>query len=177
VHLRSTLIGVTFSLRRLRLLPGEEHVERQVVALEPVLLGGQVYAPAPAEVDTVLVIQRATSGYAFRLRFGVEVAGPCMRCLDDTAVSLAIDAREYHDLDPDGDDELVSDYVTDDIVRLADWARDAIVLTLPDPILCRPDCAGLCPVCGKNLNVEPHEHDEVRGDPRWAALESLTLDE
>ena len=39
--------------------------------------------------------------------------------------------------------------------------------------LCRPDCAGLCPVCGKDLNVEPHEHLERDPDPRWAALEGL----
>ena len=50
---------------------------------------------------------------------------------------------------------------------------DAIALALPDKILCRDDCAGLCPVCGKDLNAEPHEHVEESADPRWAALESL----
>ena len=43
----------------------------------------------------------------------------------------------------------------------------------PTQILCRPDCAGLCPVCGKDLNDEPHEHEETVADPRWAALEAL----
>jgi uncharacterized protein len=51
--------------------------------------------------------------------------------------------------------------------------RDAIALALPEQILCRPDCAGLCPVCGKDLNVEPHEHVEQELDPRWAALQQL----
>ena len=50
---------------------------------------------------------------------------------------------------------------------------DAVALALPDKILCRADCAGLCPTCGKNLNEEPHEHDEERSDSRWSALESL----
>ena len=49
-------------------------------------------------------------------------------------------------------------------------------LGLPDQILCRADCAGLCPVCGKDLNVEPHEHDEAAVDSRWAALEALRGD-
>jgi len=49
----------------------------------------------------------------------------------------------------------------------------AIALALPDKILCRSDCAGLCPMCGKNLNDEPHEHDEHEADPRWAALAEL----
>ena len=59
------------------------------------------------------------------------------------------------------------------LLDLSAWARDAIALALPDQILCRDDCAGLCPECGKDLNAEPHEHVEERTDPRWAALESL----
>jgi uncharacterized protein len=45
-----------------------------------------------------------------------------------------------------------------------------VVLALPDKILCQPDCAGLCPDCGKNLNREPHGHEGDETDPRWAAL-------
>ena len=52
-------------------------------------------------------------------------------------------------------------------------AGAVVVLALPDQILCREDCAGLCPVCGADLNVEPHEHEEEQSDPRWAALEQL----
>jgi uncharacterized protein len=168
---------VSIVLRALRLLPGEEHRDRPFLTVEPLLLGGREYAFDPAEIAAALTVQRATSGYALRLRFEGEVRGPCMRCLEEANVRLAIDVREYHDLEPDGDDELVSDYVVDDELRLADWARDAVALALPSPVLCRPDCAGLCPVCGKNLNVEPHAHEEVVADPRWAALEGLTLDE
>src|SRR6266542_116233 len=47
---------------------------------------------------------------------------------------------------------------------LAGWSRDAVALAPPDKILCRDDGAGLCPVCGKNLNYEPHTHEEERGD-------------
>jgi uncharacterized protein len=47
------------------------------------------------------------------------------------------------------------------------------VLALPDQILCRSDCAGLCAVCGRDLNVEPHEHADGEPDPRWAALAEL----
>jgi uncharacterized protein len=47
------------------------------------------------------------------------------------------------------------------------------VLALPDKILCREDCAGLCPVCGKNLNLEPHGHEGEETDPRWAGLAEL----
>ncbi len=61
----------------------------------------------------------------------------------------------------------------DDLLDVSRWASDAVVLALPNKILCRPDCAGLCPVCGRDLNEEPHEHEEEHVDPRWAALEQL----
>ena len=53
------------------------------------------------------------------------------------------------------------------------WVRDALALALPAKLLCRADCAGLCAGCGKNLNEDPHGHDEERSDSRWSALESL----
>ena len=74
------------------------------------------------------------------------------------------------------DEELRTPYLVDDQLEVSAWARDAVALALPDKILCRPDCAGLCPVCGKNLNDEPHEHEERAADPRWAALEALRED-
>ena len=58
-------------------------------------------------------------------------------------------------------------------LRSGEEYRDAIALALPEQILCRTDCAGLCPTCGKDLNLEPHEHEEEHGDPRWSALAAL----
>jgi uncharacterized protein len=72
-----------------------------------------------------------------------------------------------------GDDELHTPYLEDDRLDLSAWARDALALALPDKILCRAECAGLCPVCGKDLNAEPHEHAEAAADPRWSALAEL----
>jgi uncharacterized protein len=162
-----------FPLRRLRLRPGDEHRETIAIDLEPFELGGERYLPVPQAVPAELTISQATSGLVLGLRFAVRLHGPCMRCLADAVVDINVDAREYHDADPDADRELRSEYVVDDQVALSTWARDAIALALPDQILHAPDCAGLCPVCGKDLNVEPHTHDEESADPRWAALEEL----
>ena len=96
-----------------------------------------------------------------------------MRCLAPASVEIAVDAQEYDALDPAGDDELRSEYVVDGELAVDAWAHDLLALSVPDQILCRPDCAGLCPVCGKDLNVEPHRHDDAPTDPRWAALEAL----
>ncbi|HEY7196213.1 MAG TPA: DUF177 domain-containing protein, partial [Gaiellaceae bacterium] len=96
---------------------------------------------------------------------------PCFRCLEDAALTLPLRAREYHATSPDESEELVSQYVSDERLDLSAWARDT--LALPDKILCRDDCAGLCSECGKNLNIEPHEHEADAGDPRWAALAEI----
>ena len=162
-----------FPLRSLRLRSGEEHRDTLPIALEAFQLAGERYLPVPPEVAAELVVQRATGGDVFRLRFAVRVHGPCMRCLQDAVVDIPVDATEYHDSERGAGEELESEYVVDDHLELSAWARDAIALALPDQILCRPDCAGLCPVCGKNLNEEPHVHEAEEGDPRWAALEAL----
>lgn len=162
----------SFDLRRLKLRSGEEHREAVEVELQPLEFGGERYLPVPQEVRAELTINRATTGTAFRLRFDARLHGPCYRCLGDAVLDLPIDVREYQATAPDSP-ELESPYVADDRLDLSAWARDSVVLALPEQILCRPDCAGLCPVCGKNLNEEPHEHVEEHGDPRWSALESL----
>jgi uncharacterized protein len=160
-------------LRRLALRPGEESRVEHEIELAPIDLGGQRYVAAPDPVPAELTVTRAANGTVLRLRLGVELHGPCYRCLEDAALSQEVDAREYQAEDPEGDEELDSAYVADDRLDLSAWARDAVVLALPDKILCRPDCAGLCPVCGKNLNHEPHGHEGDETDPRWAALAEL----
>jgi uncharacterized protein len=124
-------------------------------------------------VPAELVVTKASTGTVFELRFDARLHGPCFRCLDDAVLDLPIDAREYQATSPGESEELRTPYVVDDRLDLAAWSRDAVALALPDKILCRPDCAGLCPVCGKNLNAEQHTHEEEPTDSRWAALEEL----
>jgi uncharacterized protein len=166
----------TFNLRRLRLRSGDQFRDRVEVEIEPLVLGGQEYVPEPALVPADLTVTKASSGTVMDISFRVRLEGPCFRCLADTALDVAIDAQEYHAAKPGEDEELRSPYVSDDLLDLSAWAHDALALELPDKILHDPDCAGLCPVCGKDLNVEPHTHEEQHGDPRWAALEALRED-
>ena len=142
-----------------------------MVAAE-VVLGGQEYIP-DATVPVDLTITKANTGTLFEFAYRVSVHGPCFRCLCDTSLELSVQGREYQATNPGGDEELRSPYVEGNILELSRWAQDALVLALPDKILHSPDCAGLCAVCGVDLNVEPHTHDELAADPRWAALEDL----
>ena len=143
------------------------------LAMEPLVFGGETYRASPSEIPAELVVQRATTGDLFGLTFSTRLEGPCMRCLAPAVVPVVVDAQEYEATDPGADEELRCEYVSDGELDVAAWARDQVALAVSGQILCRPDCAGLCPVCGMDLNVEPHTHEEPAVDPRWAALEAL----
>jgi uncharacterized protein len=162
----------TFDLRTLRLRSGDQAREGVEVELEPLVLGGQTYEPRPNPASAELTVTRASSGTVLELALDLTLDGPCFRCLADAELPLSLRLREYEDAKPDAD-ELRTEYLEDDRLDLSAWAHDAIALALPDKILCRLDCAGLCPVCGKDLNAEPHEHIEQRVDPRWEKLSQL----
>jgi DUF177 domain-containing protein len=162
----------SFSLRQVKLRPGEQYRDELEVELSPLEYGGQRYLPVPDTVPAELEITRANTGTVFSLAFTARLFGPCYRCLGDAVLELPIRAREYQAESPE-DEELTTEYVDGNMLEVSAWARDAIALALPDKILCRDDCAGLCAVCGKNLNDEPHVHEEEHVDPRWAALEAL----
>jgi uncharacterized protein len=162
----------TIDLRALGLRPGEVRRLELDLELQPFVLGGQRYEAhvvAPAELE----VAEVSGGAISRLAFAARLGGPCMRCLGHADVDVLVRAREFHDPSAPVGDERRSDYVADDRLDVSAWARDAIALELPEQILCRPECLGLCPVCGKDLNEAPHEHVERELDPRWAALESL----
>ena len=162
----------TFDLRRLRIRSGDQSRERFEIELEPLLLGGQAYEPQPNPAPAELTVTRASSGTVLELAFDVSLEGPCFRCLTDAELPVSLRLREYEATKPESDEER-TEYLADDRLDLSAWAHDSIALALPDKILCRPDCAGLCPVCGKDLNAEPHEHADERPDPRWAKLSEL----
>jgi uncharacterized protein len=166
----------TFDLGGLRLTAGEGRRLELAVAIEPFMLGGERYPVLPALVPARLDVSRTTGqGYALRLRFDATLAGPCMRCLDPASPVFSVDAREVSQ--PGEGEELESPYLDHGSLDLHGWARDALALALPTTLLCREDCAGLCPVCGADLNSAGSEHHHEREpDPRWARLSELRFE-
>jgi uncharacterized protein len=165
-----------FDLGRLRLSSGEGRRLTLGARLGDFDFGGERYAVDPPLVDATLDVSRMTGGgYALRLRFEAGLSGPCMRCLEAAAPVVAVDVREVHQ--PGGGEELLSPYVIGEDLDLAAWARDAYALALPAQVVCTPECAGLCPECGVNLNIAgPEHHHEAPPDPRWAKLRELRFD-
>jgi uncharacterized protein len=164
-----------FDIGRLGLSSGEGRSLDVEVPVEGFDFGGQSYLVEGGAVDARLDVSHTVSGYAFRLRFAAALEGPCVRCLETADQSVEVDAREIDQ--PGGGEELSSPYFDETAdLDLRSWARDALALALPTQIVCSDDCAGLCMVCGENLNRSPDHAHEREPDPRWAALRELKLD-
>ncbi|HUB35499.1 MAG TPA: DUF177 domain-containing protein, partial [Solirubrobacteraceae bacterium] len=166
----------TFDLAGLRLSPGEGRRLELAVPVEPLELGGERYGAEPAEVPVTLDVSRMSGGgYALRLRLRASLGGPCMRCLTAASPPVRVDAREVW-VAGEGE-ELASPYVEGEVLDLAAWARDAFALAAPTKVLCREDCAGLCPECAANLNEAGPDHSHPKApDSRWAKLRELELE-
>jgi uncharacterized protein len=164
----------TFDLARLGLTSGEGRRLDLHVHVEPFDYGGSTYTVVPELVPVRVDISRTTGeGFALRLRFSAALNGPCMRCLENAEPEFEVDAYEVNQ--PGGGEELSSPYF-DEELDLAAWARDALALALPAQLTCKPECAGLCPQCGANLNADPDHAHEPEPDPRWAKLSELRFD-
>ncbi|OJV74986.1 MAG: metal-binding protein [Cellulomonas sp. 73-92] len=150
--------------------------------------------PAPADLGTVVIGIPEGSDLELDLRLeavmeGVlvtgsvrgQAVGECGRCLDEVTEAVDVTLAElfvYPERaavaaqDGDEDDEDLRE-LDGDFLDLEPALRDAVVPMLPFQPVCRPDCPGLCPVCGARLADEPgHSHETL--DPRWAALGGLT---
>lgn len=149
-------------------LPLQLDPEPPVMSTETLILPEPT---AEARVD----VSRTTAGYALRLRLEVEVEGTCSRCLGRARRLITVDAREVEQTS-ENDPELLSPYVEEGVLDVDSWVHDAITLALPERLLCRDDCSGLCEECGANLNeFEPGTHSHERPpDPRFAKLRELT---
>lgn len=114
--------------------------------------------------------------------FSTEIENPCARCLESVhnAVSEKFDLL-YRPLGVDarGDEVAISQaeteigYYQGEGLLLEDVLKEQILLALPVKQVCRANCKGLCPQCGKNLNNESCDCVTSMPDPRWSALEDI----
>jgi uncharacterized protein len=88
----------------------------------------------------------------------------CSRCVKEFEQPLCVDQFVFHQ-------ELGSE----DFVDLTANIREDIILELPQRALCQPECKGLCPVCGRDLNESACQCQASRGDLRWQALDQIKL--
>lgn len=97
-----------------------------------------------------------------------RVVGECARCLTPIPIPVTLGIEELFSHPPSAD----FPYSVDDtgILDLAPLLREEAILAMPMGVLCRPDCAGLCPTCGQDLNQGACDCPPDDIDPRWAML-------
>lgn len=146
---------------------------------DPVLaeVGPDIALVAPVQVKGRL--SAAGEGkYYWRARLETAVRAQCRRCLNPVDVPLEASlAIVFVPEDEAAEDE--GCYVIPARAKtldLTEVVREELILTLPHFVECRPDCRGLCPKCGANLNDGPCGCAPA-GDPRWDALHALTKPE
>jgi uncharacterized protein len=136
----------------------------------------QINIPPDLHLSGLTGVVRATrtpQGILLQVQNQALIGLECVRCLTSFQQTLHIDFAELY--------AFSQRYATDSglimpetgIIDLAPVMRDYILLEIPISPLCRPDCKGLCPVCGNNLNDSTCHHEDEPGDPRLASLKSL----
>lgn len=139
-------------------------------------LGGVKPFCAPVRAHVTLtafggsVLMRAETAYTLR--------APCDRCCEMVERDYAPTfehtlVRRLESGEEDGDLILVEG----DRLELDRLLQEDILLAMPVKFLCREQCKGLCPVCGKNLNQGSCGCAKETGDPRLSALAALLRDD
>ena len=118
-------------------------------------------------------VTRTPQGILLQVDCKVLIDLECVRCLTGFQQTLNINFTELY--------AFSQRYVTDSgllmpetgVIDLAPVLREYILLEIPISPLCQPDCKGLCPICGNNLNESTCYHEDDSGDPRLASLKAL----
>lgn len=132
------------------------------------------------DIDSLIHATHTNPGVYFEGSADAHVATQCARCLTPVDAPVHADfAEQYYAtvpvehgvalVEPPLDAKTIGSDFKVDLVPLL---REELILVTPVASLCRPDCAGLCPICGDDLNVRPHAHEETV-DARWSALQDL----
>lgn len=133
----------------------------------------RVRSENPVSFD--LVIERIEGGVLVRGSMQGRYVTSCRRCLTETGHDFSLEATEvYRPPSDEWDNRYV---VTDERIDLDPLVRDNVLTELPQYPLCRPDCKGLCPTCGVNLNTDDCDCEPIDVDLRWAALKDLLPDD
>lgn len=115
-------------------------------------------------------------------RLAVHAEVDCDRCLQPVTIpveaqfSLEYMTREEYEASQAlelEETEMTASVFDGEAIDIDELVREQSLLSVPERILCREDCQGLCPTCGVDRNLKPCSCESAETDPRWAALKNL----
>jgi uncharacterized protein len=165
------------NLADLALRGGDRFERTYSLDMAPIVLGGADYTVL-VPGGTRLVVDRVTGGYLVTVSLDAKIYGPCARCLGEAALDVHAEQQEFAPTAKEGWEETEeSQFVKDLVVDVDGLAREALVLALPNQVVCSEECEGLCSICGKDLNKGLCDCSEDQIDERWSKLKELHLGE
>jgi uncharacterized protein len=148
-----------------------------------------VDAPVPAgtgvewsgPVRGVLELEKNGEVYTAHGWLEATVVVPCSRCLalhhvplhEDVVETVVLEQIDEPASFQEGEAEEPIPILSGDALDLSELTRQRLILAVPPHSLCRPDCRGLCPCCGLDLNRQQCACREQQVDPRLEALRKL----
>jgi uncharacterized protein len=143
---------------------------------------GYQYSAEVAPVDLALGICPVQGGHRLEGRFAYRATMPCSRCLEEALLEgtaeFVLDYQPAHQAPiPEEETEIPMEvtqviFYEDDTLAFEDLVVQQMYLEIPQKPLCRPDCKGLCPRCGADLNLGDCPCPPEMA-PRWTALGPL----
>lgn len=138
---------------------GETKREFLVTANELHLASDTCIFPNPVAVS--VTVQKTDEQAVAAGDAKTVVTATCVRCLEEFPIAVdevfraVVRVAPPKEVPPDtGDDEFFLVPVTEPVWDISDVVRQLILLAIPDNPVCKDDCKGLCPGCGRNLNTE-----------------------
>jgi uncharacterized protein len=118
-------------------------------------------------------ITRTPQGLLVQAELQAMIQSQCVRCLANIGQLLQADFTELYafSLRSTSDSELI--LPEDGFIDLGPLIREYMLLAIPINPLCRPDCSGICAICGEPQGEGFHVHEVETGDPRLAVLKEL----
>lgn len=159
-------------------------IDKSVSKVQALLDGDGVSARSP--LQGTIILTRTTDGILVTGTLAVALELVCDRCLNAFEVPVELELEETFRptidiisgaaLPPVKGEDLATLIDEHHVLDLSEVVRQGILLAVPMHPICRPDCVGLCPQCGQNLNDGQCDCELETVDPRWSKLQSL-LDE
>ena len=151
--------------------PGSDLAVDASVPAEPL---GVDHERLTGDIDVALMLESMNDGIVVKGTVTAPWACPCRRCLIDLSGRASVAVDELYQIEMT-DDEAYP--IENGQLDLTPMVRELALIELDAEQVCRADCAGLCPVCGIDLNTGSCDCDTTVTDHRWAALDGLVLDD
>lgn len=130
---------------------------------------GVVEFVEPVKIEGTL--KNENEVFVLEAKGGTVASLRCDRCLAPVRKELCFEIEER--FAHTGRENEETETFSGDQIDLADFVKRGVMEVLPMKVLCREDCKGLCPVCGKDLNEGDCECDTTYRDPRFESLRAL----